>query len=155
MLSARAAMLVLGGLTALAGCGGSDRPPESQGDLWELRIPLAEPGGDARSATAVYQVLPGTPIEDVLLRVDDDTVGLTLRARIPKGAIIAIAWGFECVELSLPEPLRGRPLVDDSRRRYPGSESGIDDAAAKQAAEQILRGGRPCQRLAAEKVRAL
>jgi hypothetical protein len=109
---------------ALAWCG-DDRP--SGGDVWELRVPAVEAGADDRSLRAVYQIFGRTPIADALVRMDEEKIGLTLRARIPE---TIIAWGFQCADVPLPEAAAGRSIVDDSIRRYPGSESGIDGTVA-------------------------
>jgi hypothetical protein len=134
---------------ALASCG-DDSP--SGGDLWELRAPAIEARADDRSVRAVYQIFGRTPIEDALVRVGEEEIGLTLRARIPE-TITLIAWGFQCVEVPLPQAVGGRSIVDDSTRRYPGSESGIDDTVAATQAKRVLEKEPECSRLARERVR--
>jgi hypothetical protein len=134
---------------ALASCG--DAAP-SGGDLWELRVPAVEVSADDRSLRAVYQVFARTPIEDALVRMHEEEIGLTLRARIPE-TIIMIAWGFRCAEIPLPEAAAGRSIVDDSTRRYPGSDSGIDDAAAAAQAKRLLEEEPRCAALTRERVR--
>lgn len=137
-------------LAGLASCGegtGSDE------ELWELRVPATKVAPDGRSLRAVYQVLGRTPIVDALVRIEKDEIGLTLRARLPD-TIIAIAWGFRCVEIPLPEAASPRRIVDGSKRRYPGSESGIDDRTARTLATRLLEeADEKCARLSSKRVR--
>jgi hypothetical protein len=149
---ARAAMLGVVGMAVLVGCstgGGS----QSTGRLWELRTPLALPGRDGRSVRAVYQVFPSVPVHDVLVRFDGAVIGLTLRARIPSGPLIAVGWPFLCVEIPLPTRVEKPLIVDDSEHRYPGSHSGVDDATARERAREILDQASTCPRLSPDRVR--
>ena len=122
--------------------------------LWELRMPLAQSSPDGHSLRVVYQTLGHTPLHDVLVRRQPGVLGLTLRARLPTGPIIAVAWGFQCADIPLRQPLGQRRIVDDSNHRYPGSESGINDQAARRDARKLLASHHTCAPIARKRVKS-
>jgi hypothetical protein len=115
-------------------------------------MPLAIAVNEGRVVHAVYQVFGKLPVHDAAVHFEGEVIGLTLRAQIPSEPIVLTAWPFACVEIPLPRPAGGRVIKDDSRHRYPGSESGIENARARQIAHEILDRTPSCPRLSPDRV---
>src|SRR5947199_344441 len=159
-------MLLLSSML-LAACGQSRSPGPSQPSAgppstnqtggssrsksFDLRMPLAKSTENGRSLLVAYQIFGRTtPIEEVLIRQTHAEVGVTLRAQLPTGPLVAIAWGFACAEVPLNESIGDRRIVDDSKHRYPGSESGISDEQAKIDGQRLFDAAH-CQRVPASR----
>ena len=127
------------------GCDSPGRP--------DLRMPLAKPSADGKSLLVAYQTFVRTrPIDEVLIRETRDQVGITVRGGIPTGLLVAVAWGFACAQVPLKQPIGDRRIIDDSRHRYPGSESGISEEQAKINAQRLFAAG-GCQQVPASRVK--
>jgi hypothetical protein len=157
MTGGASAAVALVNMLLLAACGEirSSSGPDGSAEYktWDLRMPLAKPSADGNSLLVAYQTFLRTrPIDEVLIRESSNEVGITVRGRVPAGALISIVWGFGCSQVPLRQPIGHRRIVDDSKHRYPGSESGMTDERAKLNAQQVLDAG-GCQQVPTSRVK--